>query len=64
MWKKYLLKYDYYDPLYFYDPLHEERYFNTKEELIAYVKNGDNITKPEYIRVTAAFKLEKIDLEL
>ena len=38
--------------------------FPTKEELIDFIKNGTDYTKPQDIRVQAVFELNKIDLDL
>lgn len=38
-------------------------FFDTEEEMIDFVKNGDKVLglKPSQIRVVAAFKLDKLD---
>ena len=41
-----------------------EFYFDTKEEMIDFIKNGTGYTKPEDIRVEAAFELNRINLDL
>lgn len=41
-----------------------EFFFDTKEEMVDFIKNGTNYTKPEDIRVKAAFELNKVDLDL
>ena len=41
-----------------------EFYFDTKEDMIHFIKNGSEYTKPDDIRVEAAFELNKIDLDL
>ena len=41
-----------------------EFYFDTKEDMIHFIKNESEYTKPDDIRVEAAFELNKIDLDL
>ena len=41
-----------------------EFYFDTKDEMIYFIENGTEYTKPEDIRVEAAFELNKINIEL
>lgn len=36
-------------------------FFDTQEDMIDFVKNGNKYHKPEHIRVGAAFKLSKLD---
>ena len=38
--------------------------FDTKEDMIHFIKNGSEYTKTDDIRVEAAFELNKIDLDL
>ena len=38
--------------------------FDTKEDMIHFIKNGSEYTEPDDIRVEAAFELNKIDLDL
>ena len=37
--------------------------FDTKEDMIHFIKNVSEYTKPDDIRVEAAFELNKIDLD-
>lgn len=41
-----------------------EFYFDTKEEMIDFIKNGTDYTNSEDIRVEAAFELNRINLNL
>lgn len=63
MYKNFLLKCDIYNH---YKGWWEntEFYFDTKEELIDFIKNGTDYTKPQDIRIQAAFELNRIDLDL
>ena len=38
--------------------------FDTKEDMIHFIKNGSEYTEPDDIRVEAAFELNKVDLDL
>ena len=60
MYKRFLLKCDIYNH---YKGWWEntEFYFDTKEEMIDFIKNGTDYTKPQDIRVQSAFELNKID---
>ena len=60
MYKQWMLefsRYNWYQGIWGDDRL----FFNTKEEMINFVKNGNKYIKPEHIRVGAAFKLEQLD---
>ena len=62
MYKKYLLKCS--TKNHFVDGWEDrEYYFDTKEEMIDYIKNGSTCHKPKEIRVEAAFELNKIEIE-
>lgn len=63
MFKKYLLKCSImnYHEMCWED---EELYFDTKDEMMDFIKNGTVYVKPEDIRIASAFKLNKIDIEL
>lgn len=63
MYKKYLLRCS--TKNHFRDGWeNQEFYFDTKEEMINYIKNGSKCTKSEEIRVEAAFELTKIEIKL
>ena len=38
--------------------------FDTKEDMIHFITNGSEYTKPDDIKVEATFELNKIDLDL
>ena len=38
--------------------------FDTKEDMIHFIKNGSEYNKPDDIKVEATFELNKIDLDL
>lgn len=63
MYKKFLLKCS---TLNHYKGCWQDRefYFDTKEDMMYFIKNGSEYTKPEDIRVEAAFELNKIDLDM
>ena len=63
MYKRFLLKCDIYNH---YKGCMQDRefYFDTKEDMIHFIKNGSEYTKPDDIRVEAVFELNKIDLDL
>ncbi|MGF0102048.1 hypothetical protein [Bariatricus sp. SGI.019] len=63
MYKNFLLKCDIYNHCKGWWE-NTEFYFDTKEELIDFIKNGTDYTKPQDIRVQATFELNKIDLNL
>ena len=63
MYKRFLLKCNVYD-LYKDKWKDDEFYFDFKEEMINFIKNGTKYIKPEDIKVEAAFELNKIDLDL
>jgi hypothetical protein len=50
--------------LYTFEWENQNRFFDTKEEMLDFIKNGDEVWKPDAIRVECAFKLEKIDIKL
>lgn len=62
MYKKYLLKCS---TMNHYKGWWEDRefYFETIEEMQNFIKNGTDYTKPEDIKVEAAFELNKIDIK-
>lgn len=62
MYKNFLLKCDIFN-LYTFRWESQNRFFDTKEEMIDFIKNGDGCFKPDAIRVECAFKLEKIDIK-
>lgn len=63
MYKRFLLKCDIYNH---YKGWWEntEFYFDTKEEMIDFIKSGTDYTKPQDIRIQAAFELNRINLDL
>lgn len=67
MYKEYMLKCSVYLSLGSSQPgVWQDRtyWFDTKEEMIIFIKNGDEHIKPEHIRVEDSFKLEKLSIEL
>lgn len=38
-------------------------YFDTKEEMVDFIKNGTKYIKPKDIRIECAFELNKVDIE-
>lgn len=63
MYKKYLLKCSIYNN-WLEEYEESEFYFDTKEELIDFVKNGTAAISPEYILIECAFEINKINIEL
>ena len=63
MYKRFLLKCS---TLNHYKGCRQDRefYFDTKEDMIHFIKNGSKYTKPDDIRAEAVFELNKIDLDL
>ena len=61
--KKYLLRYEVRNH-YKWCWEHQKRYFDTKEEMVDFIKNGNDYTKPKDIKYIDAFELAKIDIEL
>ena len=41
--------------------LDDKVFFDTKEEMIDFVKSGNKYTKPEHIKVGVAFKMEQLN---
>lgn len=60
--KKYLLRYKTYNR-YRWCWEQSKKYFNTKEEMIDFIKNGNQYTKPEDIKNVEAFELIKLNIE-
>ena len=63
MYKKFMLKCEIFN-LYTFEWESETLFFDTEEEMINFIKNGDEVWKPDAIRVECAFKLEKIDIKI
>lgn len=63
MYKNFMLKCQIFN-LYTFEWENQNRFFDTKEEMLDFIKNGDEVWKPDAIRVECAFKLEKIDIKL
>lgn len=63
MYKKFLLKCDVFN-LYTFKWESRDYYFDTEEEMVNFIKNGNEVWKPDAIRVECAFKLEKIDIKI
>lgn len=63
MYKKYLLKCIVLNNYAWYWE-YKEFYFDTIEEVIGFIKNGNQWIKPEDIKVEGVFKIEKINIEL
>ena len=63
MYKNFLLKYQVFN-LYTYRWEDRTGFFDTEEEMIDFITNGDEVWKPDAIRVECAFKLEKFDIQL
>lgn len=61
MYKNFMLKCQIFN-LYTFEWENQNRFFYTKEEMLDFIKNGDEVWKPDAIRVECAFKLEKIDI--
>ena len=61
MYKNFMLKCQIFN-LYTFEWENQNRFFDTKEEMLDFIKNGDEVWKPDAIRVECAFKLEKIDI--
>lgn len=64
MYKRFLLKCDIYNHYKGWWEENTELYFDTKEEMIDFIKNGTDYIRPQDIRVQAAFELNKIGLNL
>ena len=64
MYKKYLLKCSIrHEDNWLEEYTDTQLYFDTKEEMIDFVKNGTECINPKDIRVECAFELNKVDIE-
>lgn len=64
MYKRFLLKCRIMYDSWLKDYMDMEFYFDTKKEMINFIKNGNEDFSPENIKVESAFELNKIDIEL
>lgn len=63
MYKRYLLKCRIMYDSWLGDYMDMDFYFDTEEEMIDFIKNGNESFNPEDIKVECAFELNKIDIE-
>ena len=63
MYKNFMLKCQIFN-LYTFEWESQNIFFDTEKEMLDFIKNGDEVWKPDAIRVECAFKLEKIDIKL
>ena len=63
MYKNFMLKCQIFN-LYTFKWENQTFFFETEEEMIYFIKNGDKDWKPDAIRVECAFRIEKIDIKL
>lgn len=63
MYKNFMLKCQIFN-LYTFEWESRNVFFDTEKEMLDFIKNGDEVWKPDAIRVECAFKLEKIDIKL
>lgn len=65
MYKKYMLKCSIRNEVNWLEEYTDtELYFDTKEEMIDFIKNGTVNINPKDIRIECAFELNKVDIEL
>ena len=63
MYKNFMLKCQIFN-LYTFEWENQNRFFDTEEEMLDFIKNGDEVWKPDAIKVECAFKFEKINIKL